>query len=238
MKKAIIIGASSGIGKALALVLANYGYSVGITGRRSTLLEELKNQQPAQFHVSAFDITDGEQLTDKLNLLVQNLGGLDLLVFSSGIGELNVELNINLELPTIAVNVKSFNEVIVWAYHYFEAQKRGEIVAISSIAGLRGGAIAPAYNASKAYQINYLEGLRQKAKKHRLPITIMDVRAGFIDTAMAKSNQKFWVASPEKAALQIFYAIKAKRSVIYVTKRWRIIAWLLKMIPRFLYERI
>lgn len=136
------------------------------------------------------------------------------------------------------MNVKAFNKVVIWAFHYFEKQKTGQIAVISSIAGLRGGGIAPAYNASKAYQINYLEGLRQKVRKQKLAISITDARPGFVDTAMAKAEEKFWMATPEKAALQIFNAIKTKKNVIYITKRWRIIAWFLKLMPSYLYERI
>jgi short-subunit dehydrogenase len=238
MKKAIIIGASSGIGKALALLLANNGYLVGITGRRADLLDSLVNQKPDSFDSSTFDVTDKVNLTQNLNQLVEKLGGLDLLIFSAGIGELNENLDLRLELPTIEVNVIAFNSIIVWAYHYFENKKGGQIAVISSIGGLRGSAIAPAYNASKAYQINYLEGLRQKAKKQKLALSITDIRPGFVDTAMAKAEQKFWVSTPEKAASQIYNAINAKKSVIYITKRWRLIAWLLKLMPRFLYERM
>jgi short-subunit dehydrogenase len=238
MKKAIIIGASSGIGEALAMLLAANGFKVGVTGRRTSMLDNLVARKPDLIYSFPFDVTDNENLSEKLNQLTAELGGLDLIIYSAGIGELNSSLNLNLELSTIDVNVKAFNSVTVWAYHYFEKQKNGQIVVISSIAGLRGGAIAPAYNASKAYQINYLEGLRQKAKKHKTEINIIDVRPGFVDTAMAKAEEKFWVSTPEKAALQIYDAIKAKKSVIYITKRWRIIAWLLKLIPRSLYERM
>lgn len=238
MQKAIVVGATSGIGKALALLLVEHHYTVGITGRRADLLAELKQQNPENFHVSAFDVTDFEQTEVNLNQLVEKLGGIDLLIYCSGIGELNTALNIALELPTIAVNVKAFNQVVVWAYKQFEQQKKGQIAVITSIAGLRGGAISPAYNASKAYQINYLEGLRQKANQQKLQITITDVRPGFVATAMAKGDQQFWVAQPEKAALQILNAIKAKKSVSYISKRWIIIAWLLKLIPRFLYQKL
>lgn len=237
MKKAIIIGATSGIGKALALLLADHGYKVGITGRRENLLAKLDAERPNSFCYLPFDVT-AENLEENLNIITEQLGGLDLLIYSSGVGELNQNLDINVELPTIDVNVIAFNKAVVWAYHYFEQQKAGQIAVISSIAGLRGSAFAPAYNASKAYQINYLEGLRQKVKKQKLAISITDVRPGFVDTKMAKGPGKFWVASTKKAALQIYNAIKAEKSVIYVTKRWQIIAWLLKLMPRFLYERM
>ncbi|MDQ7949475.1 MAG: SDR family NAD(P)-dependent oxidoreductase [Pedobacter sp.] len=235
--KAIIIGASSGIGRALALQMAEQQHQVGLIGRRTELLEQLKDQYPEQFMVSAFDITAGQPALEKLEQLANSLGGIDILIMSAGTGELNEALDFELERSTIDLNVTAFNQVMVWAYQYFAGQGQGQIVAISSIAGLRGNAIAPAYNASKAYQISYLAGLRQKARKQKLQLTITDVRPGFVATDMAKGDQKFWVARPEKAALQILDAINRKRNVIYVTRRWRIIAWLLKILPRFLYER-
>ena len=106
------------------------------------------------------------------------------------------------------------------------------------VAGLRGNGIAPSYNASKAYQINYLEGLRQKASKLKSSILITDVRPGFVDTAMAKGEGQFWVSSVEKASKQIFNSIQKKKKVVYVTKRWRFIALLLKSIPRIVYDRL
>ena len=104
--------------------------------------------------------------------------------------------------------------------------------------GLRGNGISPAYNASKAYQINYLEGIRQKVTKLRLPIFVTDVRPGFVDTDMAKGDGLFWVAPVEKAGKQIFHAIQKKKRIVYVTKRWKLIAQILKIIPSSLYCKI
>ncbi len=236
MKKAIIIGASSGIGRALAIELTKSGYQVGITGRRKPELETLKSSRPESFQVSAFDATSTDCVAH-LESLATKLGGLDLVVISSGIGELNPVLDFKLEQPTISLNVKGFTEITNWAFNHFKAQGTGHITAITSIAGLRGGRHAPAYNASKAYQINYLEGLRQKAVSEKLEIRITDVRPGFVDTAMAKGEGQFWVASPEKVAHQIMNFISRKKDVGYVTKRWIIFAWLLKTLPRSFYKR-
>jgi short-subunit dehydrogenase len=101
---------------------------------------------------------------------------------------------------------------------------------ISSIAGLRGNKDAPAYNATKAYQINYTEAMRQKVHSLKLPITITDIRPGFVDTDMAKGDGKFWVSTVGKAGEQIIKAINAKRKVVYVTKRWRLIAIILHLL--------
>jgi short-subunit dehydrogenase len=161
-----------------------------------------------------------------------------LLIISSGSGDLNPSLDSEIENETNAVNVTGFTAAADWAFNFFERQKSGHLAAITSIAGIRGGRHAPAYNASKAYQINYLQGLRQKAVNLKLPIFITDARPGFVDTPMAKGEGLFWVASPQKAALQIYRAIESKRKMTYITKRWRLIAFIIKHLPGFLYNRM
>jgi len=237
MKKAIIIGATSGIGQELAKVLTNSNYKVGVTGRRKNNLIELKHTNPDKYEISCFDCTE-ENNSERLKELTELLGGLDLLIFSSGIGDLNENLDFEIENKTNQLNVIAFTEIIDWAFNYFEKQGKGHLVGISSLAGIRGGRIAPAYNASKAYQINYLEGLRQKAKKSRKPIYVTDIRPGFVDTEMTKGDRKFWVATKEKAANQIFSLIKRKKDIGYVTKRWRLISSILKGLPTWLYKRM
>ena len=238
MKNAIIVGATSGIGRGLARILVTQGYKVGITGRRAELLDELKSENPNLYFTSCFDITDTEIIAAKLTALTEALGGLSLLVISAGTGDLNETLDFAIEKRTIDTNITGFTYTVDWAFNYFRNRNPGQIVAITSIAGVRGGRLAPAYNATKAYQINYLEGLRQKAKQLKAPIYITDIRPGFVDTAMAKGPGQFWVASVEKAAGQIFNAIKAKKRIAYITKRWYLIAAIVKLIPRQIYDRI
>ena len=238
MKKAIVVGATSGIGKELARLLVNNDYSVGITGRRTELLLELKLSSPNNFIIKTFDITNTDDSVQKLEELVNELGGIDLLVLSSGTGDLNDKLNFTIEKRAIDTNVGGFTCVAGWAFNYFEKQKFGHLVAISSVGGLRGSRQGPAYNASKAYQINYLEALRQKATKLRMPILVTDVRPGYVNTEMAKGEGQFWVTTVEKAARQILIAIEAKKKVVYVSKRWRIVAAILKVMPRPIYERL
>lgn len=238
MKKAIIIGASSGIGKGLARLMANDHYVIGITGRRTPLLEALKEENNAAYIICNLDVTETDSIAVKLDELVAKLGGMDLLIISAGIGEFNDELSFAKEKSTIETNISGFTAVADWGFNYFSRLSSGQIVGITSIAGIRGGRSAPAYNASKSYQISYLEGLNQKAKHAGLNINITDVRPGFVDTDMAKGPGLFWVSSVEKASSQILKAIKQKERVVYITKRWRLIAWILKIIPRKLYERL
>nr|WP_299382463.1 SDR family NAD(P)-dependent oxidoreductase [Allomuricauda sp.] len=236
-KKAIVVGASSGIGKQLAIGLVQLGYTVGITGRREELLDEMARLHPDTMIPYSFDCIS-EQVLDHLEVLVQKLGGLDLYIHSSGTGDLNESLDYTVEERTNSLNVAAFTKTIGWAYKYFQRQGHGHLVGISSIGGLRGSGVAPAYNASKAYQINYLEGLRQKSKKSNVPLVITDVRPGFVDTDMAKGDGQFWVATPTKAAKQIIRAILRKKERVYVTKRWTIFAIILKILPNWIYKRL
>ncbi len=237
MKKAIIVGASSGIGKGLSKLLVKNNYIVGITGRRTNLLTEIKNENPERYIVKTFDITNTESIPENLSELIEKLKGLDLFIICAGVGEENLSLDFEIEKRIINTNVLGFTAITDWVYKYFENQKFGHLVAITSIAGLRGSSKSPSYNASKAFEHRYLEGLRQKAHKLKLPITITDVRPGFVDTAMAIASKLFWVASVDKATRQIYRAIKHKRNIIYITKRWKIIAIMLKLIPNYIYYR-
>lgn len=237
MKKAIIIGASSGIGRELAKVLSQNSYALGLTGRRTDLLESLRNDISATSFVKKIDISEQDDAMVHLENLISEMGGLDLIVISSGIGFLNTELGWKEEKETIDVNVTGFAAMTNIAFRYFLKQGSGHIVGISSIAALRGSGEAPAYNASKAFVSNYLEGLRQKVTKAGLAITVTDIQPGFVDTAMAKGEGLFWIAPTQKAAYQIYKAIEGRKKHAYITKRWRFIAWLLKAIPDRLYNK-
>lgn len=238
MKKVIVVGATSGIGRELAKLLVGEGCQVGITGRRQALLLTLQQQFPSNITTRAFDVTDTDQSITALQDLVHELGGLDLLILSSGTGDLNEHLDFETEKRTIDTNVLGFTAIVDWAFSYFQQQGFGHLTAISSIAGLRGLRQSPSYGASKAFQINYLEALRQKAGHQRLPITLTDIRPGFVDTDMAKGEGLFWVSSVEKASKQILKAILRKKKTAYVTKRWALIAWIIPRIPNFLYHQI
>lgn len=238
MGKAIIIGASSGIGRELAKILAQNDYIVGLVGRRVELLSELQNEISAKTYTKCIDIAQTTEAMNSLEELICEMGGMDLMIISSGVGFINPDLDWHKEKETIDVNVSGFTAMANVAFKYFCKRGLGHIVGISSIAAIRGGSESPTYNASKAFVSNYMEGLRQKANKPKKSITVTDIQPGFVKTAMAKGEGLFWVAPPEKAAWQIFRAIKGKKKHAYITKRWRIIAWLLKVMPDWLYNRL
>ncbi len=237
MKKVIIVGASSGIGRALAILFARQNWMVGVTGRRKELLDELYDLYPEQVVPLAFDNTK-EDATHKLQLLISKLGGLDLLVLSSGTGNINSALDWSIEEDTLLLNVVAWTRIADYTFNYFNAQGSGHFAAITSIAAIRGEGRAPAYNASKSFQANYLQGLRKMAIHKKLRISITDIQPGFVHTTMAKGTGRFWEASPEKAARQMLPAILHKRKKVYITKRWWFIAQILKVLPDYLYNRV
>ncbi len=237
MKKILIIGATSGIGYALAQEYAQQGWLVGATGRRMELLETLRASAPAQIIVRQHDVTAPDQIAI-VEHLVRDMGGVNILVYNSGVGLYNKKLAFGPEKDTILVNVQGFVETATWAYRYFRENGGGQIVGVSSVAAIRGSGLAPAYSASKAFMASYMEGLRQKAHHDKKGITITDIRPGFVDTPMTQQNKKmFWVASPARAARQMREAIAAKKRVAYVTKRWGLVAFMLRLVPRFIYDR-
>ncbi|GAB5564230.1 MAG: SDR family NAD(P)-dependent oxidoreductase [Winogradskyella sp.] len=237
MKKAIVVGASSGIGFELSKILADNNYKVGVVGRRKERLIDLKNTNFEKIFISSFDCTSIESKERLLNL-ANLIGGLDLFVMSAGVGFLNADLDGNLEKKTNDLNVVAFTEMILWAYNYFKKQSFGHIVVVTSVAGARGNRFAPAYNASKAYQINYIEGLRQKLNKENEVISLTDVRPGYVNTKMAQGDKLFWVSTKRKAARQIFNLIKRKKSIGYVSRRWYLIYIFLKIIPNNIFKRL
>lgn len=238
MKKAIIVGSTSGIGLELSKVLVREGYRVAITGRRFQLLDRLAVEYRDTMIPMEMDVCKTEELADDLGNLVSRLGGLDLLIISAGTGDFNEKLEYHIEKNTIDTNISGFTIIACWAFNYFRKQGYGQLAAITSVAGLRGNPLAPAYNATKAYQVNYLEGLGMKAGKLKMPIIVTDIRPGFVDTAMSKSDVKFWESTPQKAAEQIFTAIRKGKSKAYITRRWVLIGFLLKIIPRKMYRKM
>lgn len=238
MEKVVIVGATSGIGKYLAELYAKSDSQIVIIGRREDKLKELAATDSVKYIYKACDISQTDILIHVLADIVTHLGSIDLMIITAGTGELNPELLYPLEEETLKTNVLGWTCVVDWTVKQFEKQGFGHLVSISSVGGLRGSGMAPAYNASKAFQINYLEGIRQKVNKITSRISVTDVRPGFVNTAMAKGNGLFWVAPVDKAGKQIYLAIQRKKKIVYITRRWKFVAWILKLLPSFLYCKI
>lgn len=227
----IIIGATSGIGKALFENYVTKDNIVAIVGRRTKLLEQLQKEHPSNTIIATADVTNRLETGQTIESLQQELRQIDMAIVCSGVGEINPLLDYSVEKPTIETNVMGWTFVIDMLYNIFEHQKQGHLIAITSVGGLRGEPMSPAYSASKAYQINYMEALRKKAFKDNGNILVTDIRPGLVDTAMAKGDGLFWVMPVEKVANQIITAIRKKKSKAYVTKRWHILAIINKFLP-------
>jgi short-subunit dehydrogenase len=236
--KAIVMGASSGMGKELARILSNNNYVVGLAARRINLLEELQKELPGKSYIKQIDVSRFADAEKAFRELITTMGGVDLVIISSGYGDLNRNLDWKIEKETIDVNVSGFTLIASLAFQYFMEKGSGHLAGISSVAALRGNRSAPSYSASKAYVSNYLEGLRQRAIRSRKPITITDLKPGFVKTPMSRGSNLFWLATAEEAAEQIFDAVRGKKKLAYITRRWRLIAWILKVAPDWLYNKM
>lgn len=238
MKKAIIIGGTSGIGRGLAEELIKRNWMVGITGRRKELLLKIQSKSPDRTFILEHDITEMESSDKKMNGLFNQLETVDVVIVSSGQADLNHQLDWAIEKKVIEVNINGIAKVYQFVFSKFKKQGYGHLVGISSIAAIRGNRHCPSYSAAKAFQANYLEALRGISKKRNLKIKVTDIQPGFVDTPMAKGDGLFWVAPVDKAVQQIYAGIQKGKRKIYVTKRWRLIAWVMKILPSWIYEKV
>lgn len=236
MRTAVIIGGSSGIGRALAISLSRDGYRIGVAARRSDLLNQLRADLPGPCLIKTMDVAQPERAMPLLQELIDELVDVELFVISAGTGSENPGLAWEPERDTIAVNVLGFAGMVNVAVAHLQERGSGQLVGISSLAALRGFAGAPAYSASKAFVSRYLQGVRYRFAKLRLPIVVTEVQPGFVNTRLAGGD--FWLASAETAAGQIAAAIRGRRRHVYVTRRWRLIAWLMRIVPGVVWARL
>lgn len=239
MKRILITGATSGIGRELALQLSAQGHKVALTGRRTERLEELKEQIGELATVRTLDVTDHERAEVVYNELIEEMGGMDIMILNAGIGRLQMLPPWRADAKMIEVNALAFAHGCHFAFDYFKEQDGGQIVGMSSMASLLASHYASAYTATKHFISNYMKGYRQKAKRVDADITITEVRPGFVHTEMTeKAKGMFWVSTVEKATQQMIKGIHKKRNYIYVTKRWRLLAWVAKAVPEWVWDRL
>ena len=239
MKNAIVFGATSGIGRALTEILIKEGYKVAITGRRIEKLKDLQHKYPNHILIKQNDIQEVDDVEKVFNEILTEFKAIHLIVQSSGVGFVNPKLEWQKEEQTILTNVLGVTKLYVLAYNLFKKQQFGHLVGISSIASIRGSRAAPDYFASKAYQKSYLEGLYIKTKSIKSKkVFITDIRPGFVDTPMTLGDKLFWMVPLDKAAQQIYRAIRKKKRVAYISKRWKLIAIVLKLVPSWLLKKL
>jgi short-subunit dehydrogenase len=248
-QKAIIVGASTGIGREVVKTLARNHCDVGICSRQIDKLNSLKEEcTSAQIFVRQLDLTLIETIEPTLQKLAKELGGLDLIVVNSGIwpDAQNGIMPPNKIFPfsqiqeTIAVNVTGCTAALTFALNYFLKQNHGHIVGISSLDAVRGNSEAPTYCASKAFMSLFLEGIRNKCLQKHIPIAITEIRPGWIYTGGREEDYAtaYWISPVTVAAHDIYNATITKPKVMYTPKRWAFIAFLLKITPDWIYNKL
>ena len=232
-KKAMIIGSSSGIGRALAKKLSAVGYRVALTGRSLEKLQALQKELPGESLAREIDVRNPLEAIQGLRDTILALQGLDLLIINAGVLFHNESLQWDLEEETIRVNALGFAAMANVAADHFLKKGSGCIVGISSGAAHLGSGRSPAYNASKAFISNYMVGLRQKFSD--TAIQVVDIRPGFVDTDMVRGRKGlFGIISPERAAEDIYKALRKGKRVAYVPSWWRPVMWIFTRLPESL----
>ena len=238
MKRAIVIGASSGIGKEVARLLLADGWHLGVAARRTELLEELRSEYPELVMVAKIDVTS-EDAPRKLLDLIDVMGGVGLFFYSSGIGKQNMLLDNEIEMRTVETNVKGFTQMIDTIYNYMSEHQGGHIAAISSIASTKGLGAAPSYSATKSFQAHYIEALQQQANMRNLNIRFTDIQPGFVDTALLGDGHKYpLLLRTEDVARQIVSAVYKERGRCIIDWRYRLLTFFWRLIPRWLWVRL
>ncbi|WP_298440563.1 SDR family NAD(P)-dependent oxidoreductase [uncultured Ferrimonas sp.] len=230
---AIIVGANSALSQQLAQQLHQQGITLGLMAADPNALQPLQQQLGCK--LVGLDIRDPQQCQQSFSELWQQLDGAALVIINTAATGLDLELPWSLEQSIIDVNVQGFAAIANVAFKQMVQQQYGQIGCFTSIAGERGGPQV-AFHASKAFQQNYLQGLRLHAQRLKLPITITDLRLGYLDKMQGRGN-RLWAASLEKIAGQALHGLQRGKSQLYLTKRWRLAAAISNALPEFIYNR-
>lgn len=237
VRRAVVVGATSGIGREVALLLAERGWRVGVAGRREERLEALVAAHANIVARRRIDVTD-EEAEEGLLALVGQLGGMDLYLHSSGIGWQNETLDAEKELRTVETNGLGFVRMVGAAYRWMAANGGGRIAAITSIAGTKGLGAAPAYSSTKRFQRHYLECLAQQARMRRLPIRLTDIRPGFVATDLIAGSHYPMQLTAASVARSIVGAAEKGKEVATIDWHYRLLVAVWRLVPRWLWVRM
>ena len=245
MKTAIIIGATSGIGRALAVRMAKEGWTLGVAGRRGERLEALAAEFPdATIHTQVLDVTKPDA-TEALDSLLSKTGAPDLFVHVSGIGHQNKELEESIEIRTMDTNCTGMVRMVTHFVNYvktsgaYSAAHKAHIGVVTSVSAVKGMGTAASYSSSKIMQAAYLSALSQLARMEKLPVRFSDIRPGFVDTDLLDKNKKYpMMLTVEQSAGYILKGLKRKRRMIIFSWPFRLITFIWKLVPRPLWERM
>ncbi|MFQ6371456.1 SDR family NAD(P)-dependent oxidoreductase [Shewanella sp. YIC-542] len=231
---AIIVGASSMLSKEIAKQLSAQGIELALLAHDANTISEFAATLPTPAHVYDLTIETPQRLIAQLESVWQEMGDVRLVLINTGLNSYHPDLPWTLEQEIIDVDVRGFAAVCNTAFRLFRTQGIGQIAVINSIAGQRGGP-SVAFHAAKAFAQNYLEGLSMHAQRLKLPITITDIQLGLLDKA-ALQRSRLWLSPVDEVARQVVSAIIKGKRRVYVTKRWRLVAWLIRMLPEYIYN--
>lgn len=238
MKKAIIIGATSGMGRGIALGLLAEGYAIGVCGRRKEALDEIKAMSPDRVFTRVIDVTKDEA-PSLLMELISEMGGMDLYFHSSGYGKQNMDLAMDIERQTVLTNSYGFVQMVITAFNYFKKEKRsGRIAVISSVAGTKGLGAAPSYSATKRFDWTYIEALAQLAHIQKLDIRFTDIRPGFVATDFIAGDSYPMEMHTDYVVRHILKAVRNGKRKVIIDWKYRILCFFWRHIPSFLWERL
>lgn len=240
MKRIVIIGATSGIGYEVARLCSRDGWFVGAAGRRHDRLEKLKTEMREEGKEMATEVIDvtRQDAPEAFQRLVDHLGGMDIFLLCSGIGSQNRQLQPEIELDTVETNTVGFTRMVTAAWQFFRTQRYGQLAVISSIAGTKGLGAAPAYSATKRFQNTYMDALAQLARMEKLPITLTDIRPGFVRTDLLKGDAYPLEMQADKVAAHLVNALKHKKRRVVIDWRYRCLVFFWRLIPQWLWERL
>ena len=238
--RAIVLGASSGLGAELVRQLSARRYLVAAVARREEALASLRQSVgPDAVRAYVHDVTEFDQVPMLFDRITADLGGLDLIVYCAAVQPRVAANEYDFAKDEAMINTNLLG-AIAWlnqAAVRFERGRAGHIVGISSITGERGRVGNPAYNTSKAGLNTYLEGLRNRLTRYG--VTVTTIKPGFIDTQLLKNAPKtFWVVSAEKAAAQSLRAIENRQQVAFVPPRWKYVSLIIRSVPSFIFRRL
>ena len=226
------------MGMEVAKLLLDEGCQLGVAARREDRLQALKQLAPDRVVTATIDVT-AEDAPHRLRSLIDEMSGMDLFFYSSGIGKQNRTLEPDIELNTFNTNAMGFARMIGEAYRYFAVQGEGHIAAITSIAGTKGLGPAPSYSATKAMQNVYLQALEQQSNARGLKIRFTDIRPGFVDTALLSGDFRYpMMLKPEKVARQIVRALKSKRHIQVIDWKYSLLTACWRRLPRPLWRHL
>lgn len=236
MKRIVIMGATSGIGLAVAEKLARSGHRVGVAGRKMEIMAALQKKFPENVVWEEIDVTRDNAPTH-LKKLIEKLGGMDTYFHVAGIGYENRFLSPKEEIATVETNVVGFTRMIDAAFSYFRDNKQpGHIAAITSVAGARGIGEIASYSASKSFGQTYLEALEQLAHLQKLDIKFTDIRPGWIRTPLLNPDEEYPMTMKlSYAGPLIIKSLNRCRTVNYIDWRWGLMVKLMKSVPRCLW---